>query len=135
VFKKIEISSISDNRGSISFLENRNLPVNFNFERIYYIYNVKDGEERGGHAHLALYQVMIAISGSFSVQLEKSSINSTINLDRPTEGLLIEPGTWRNLHDFSDNAVCLVLASAAYDETDYIRDYNVFQRMTIEKYW
>ena len=100
--------------------------VPFDIKRIYYLYDVPGGESRGGHAHKKLYQLIIAASGSFSVTLDDGKIKRTFFLNHPYQGLYIVPGIWRTLDDFSSGAVCLVLASGKYDETDYIRDYDNF---------
>lgn len=115
----------SDRRGNMSVVENgKSLP--FDIRRVYYLYDVPGGVERGGHAHRSLYQLIIAVSGSFSVTLDDGHLKRTILLNRPYKGLLIVPGLWRTIEDFSSGAVCMVLASSEYDEEDYIRDYSSF---------
>lgn len=115
----------SDRKGNLSVVENaRTVP--FNVKRVYYLYDVPGGESRGGHAHKNLYQLIVAVSGSFTVTLDDGRIKRTFMLNRPNFGLLVVPGIWRTLDDFSSGAVCLVLASEKYDESDYIRDYNKF---------
>ena len=103
---------------------NGNIP--FEIKRVYYLYDVPGGESRGGHAHKNLYQLIVAASGAFSVTLDDGKEKRTILLNRPYQGLLVVPGIWRELNDFSSGAVCLVLASEKYDENDYIRIYNDF---------
>lgn len=122
----IELNSYSsDRRGNMSVVENgKSIP--FDIRRVYYLYDVPGGVERGGHAHRSLYQLIIAVSGSFSVTLDDGHLKRTILLNRPYKGLLIVPGLWRTIEDFSSGAVCMVLASSEYDEDDYIRDYNSF---------
>ncbi len=122
----IELGSISsDRRGNMSVVENgKTLP--FDVKRVYYVYDVPGGEERGGHAHRSLYQLIIAVSGSFTVTLDDGHIKRSFLLNRPYRGLLVVPGLWRTIEDFSSGAVCLVLASSEYDENDYIRDYDSF---------
>jgi dTDP-4-dehydrorhamnose 3,5-epimerase-like enzyme len=100
--------------------------VPFEIRRAYYLYDVPGGESRGGHAHRELQQLIMAVSGSFDVVVSDGNIKRTILLNRPYHGLYIVPGIWRELNNFSSGAVCLVLASHPYDETDYIRDYNEF---------
>ena len=100
--------------------------VPFDIKRAYWVYDVPGGESRGGHAHKHLSQLLIAVSGSFSVTLDNGREHTTFLLNHPWQGLLIEPNTWRTLDDFSSGAVCLVLASDHYEETDYIYDYNEF---------
>lgn len=134
-FRTLELKTIHDLRGCLTVFENLSAAFLPKIERIYFIYNVSEDAERGAHAHKALTQLMIPISGSFVVDLEKNHYKESILLNNPSRALLIEPGTWRNLRNFSPSAVCLVLASNFYEEADYIRDYNEFIRMTNEKFW
>lgn len=113
----------SDRKGNITVVENQNT-VPFDVKRTYYLYDVPGGESRGGHAHKELSQLIIAASGSFTVTLDDGNVKRTFLLNRPYQGLYVVPGIWRTLDDFSSGAVCLVLASHGYDESDYIRDYN-----------
>ena len=113
----------SDRKGNISVVENSNT-IPFEVKRTYYLYDVPGGESRGGHAHKELSQLIIAASGSFTVTLDDGNVKRTFLLNRPYQGLYVVPGIWRTLDDFSSGAVCLVLASHGYDESDYIRDYN-----------
>lgn len=115
----------SDRKGNLSVVENNN-SVTFNVKRIYYLYDVPGGASRGAHAHKNLYQLIIAASGSFSVTLDDGNVKRTFLLNRPYQGLLVVPGIWRDLYDFSSGAVCLVLASEKYNASDYIRDYHEF---------
>lgn len=115
----------SERKGNISVVEN-NQDVPFEVRRAYYLYDVPGGESRGGHAHKELSQLIIAVSGSFTVTLDDGRVKRTFTLNRPYQGLYVVPGIWRTLDDFSSGAVCLVLASHEYDEGDYIRDYNEF---------
>ena len=115
----------SQRKGNISVVEN-NITVPFATKRIYYLYDVPGGETRGGHAHKNLYQLIIAASGSFTVTLDDGNVKRTFMLNRPYQGLLVKPGIWRTLDDFSSGSVCLVLASEVYDESDYIRTYDEF---------
>ena len=125
----IELNSFqSDRKGSISVVENgKTLP--FDIKRVYYLYDVPSGVERGGHAHRSLYQLIIAVSGSFSVTLDDGHLKRTFLLNRPYRGLLVVPGLWRTIDDFSSGAICMVLASSEYDEKDYIRDYSAFIKL------
>ena len=116
----------SQRKGDISVVENGK-EVPFDVKRIYYLYDVPGGADRGGHAHKALYQLIIAASGSFTVTLDDGTNKKAFTLNRPYQGLLIKPGIWRTLNDFSSGAVCVVLASEVYDASDYIRDYNDFK--------
>lgn len=115
----------SQRKGNISVVENQ-ITVPFSTKRIYYLYDVPGGETRGGHAHKNLYQLIIATSGSFTVTLDDGNVKRTFMLNRPYQGLLVKPGIWRTLDDFSSGSVCLVLASEVYDESDYIRTYDEF---------
>ena len=115
----------SDRQGDLSVVENEK-DVPFEVKRVYYLYDIPGGEERGGHAHKSLRQLIVAASGSFTVVLDDGSEKRSITLNRPYQGLLVVPGIWRELVDFSSGAICLVLASEKYDENDYIRDYGDF---------
>ncbi len=115
----------SDRKGNLSVIENGK-DVPFSVKRVYYLYDVPGGESRGGHAHKALYQLIVAASGSFSVILDDGKNKKIFDLKRPYQGLLVVPGIWRTLEDFSSGSVCMVLASERYDESDYIRDYGLF---------
>ena len=106
--------------------------IPFDTKRIYYLYDVPGGVSRGGHAHKGLYQLIFAISGSFTVTLDDGNVKRTFTLNRPYQGLLVKPGIWRELDDFSSGSVCLVLASEKYDEGDYIRTYEEFLKYRSE---
>ena len=112
--------------GNLTFVEGGN-HVPFEIARIYYLYDVPGGATRGGHAHRSLQQVMIAISGSFDVLLDDGSEKKQVTLSRSHRGLYIGPMIWRELVNFSSGSVCVVLASAHYDEADYFRDYDEFR--------
>lgn len=115
----------SDRKGNLTVVENGNtLP--FDVKRIYYLYDIPGGESRGSHAHRELEQLIIAASGSFTVTLDDGKDKRSFFLNRPYQGLLVKPGMWRDLGDFSSGAICLVLASDVYVEGDYIRDYSDF---------
>lgn len=123
--KLISFESLGDHRGSLVALEqNKNIP--FAIKRIYYIFDTKQGVVRGLHAHKALKQVAIALKGSCRFVLDDGITKEDIILDCPTKGILIDSCLWREMHDFSDDCVLMVLASEHYDESDYIRDYAVF---------
>lgn len=121
----IQIPKITEPRGNLSVIENQTVP--FEIKRVYYLYDVPSGSLRGGHAHKNLKQFLIALSGSFDVVLNDGKEVKTITLNKPNEGLLINPGIWRELNNFSSGSVCLVLASEVYNELDYIRDFQVFK--------
>lgn len=101
--------------------------IPFDVKRIYYLYDVPGGNSRGGHAHKDLFQIMIALSGSFTVTLDDGENKKSFHLYQPYQGLLIPPGLWRDLDTFSSGSICMVLASELYDENDYFRDYQKFK--------
>lgn len=112
-------------KGNISVVQNvKDIP--FEVKRVYYLYDVPGGESRGGHAHYELKQLIVAASGSFDVVIDDGNVKRTFTLNRPYQGLLVVPGLWRELNNFSSGSVCLVLASIEYDEADYIRSYEEF---------
>lgn len=121
----VELDKHHHTKGSITVVEN-NQTIPFDVQRIYYLYDIPGGESRGGHAHKELRQLIVAASGGFTVTLDDGKVKRKFVLNRPYQGLLIVPGIWRTLDDFSSGAVCLVLSSHVYDETDYIRSYNDF---------
>ncbi len=123
--KIIDLRKISDPRGNLTVIE-ENQDIPFGIKRVYYLYDVPGGESRGAHAHKELYQLLVAANGSFSVTLDDGNNKVTHTLKRPYYGLLIVPGIWRDLDDFSSGSVCLCLASEHYEAEDYIRDYNEF---------
>ena len=115
----------SQRKGDISVVENGET-VPFDVKRIYYLYDVPGGESRGSHGHKHLQQLILAVSGAFTVTLDDGENKKAFTLNRPYQGLLIKPGIWRTLDDFSSGSVCLVLASEKYEAEDYIRDYDEF---------
>lgn len=115
----------SQRKGDICVVENGNT-VPFDVNRVYYLYDVPGGATRGGHAHKNLYQLIVAASGCFTVNLDDGTNKKSVTLNRPYQGLLVKPGIWRTLDNFSSGSVCMVLASEKYDPEDYIRDYNDF---------
>lgn len=115
----------SQRKGDISVVEN-SITVPFDTKRVYYLYDVPGGVDRGGHAHKELKQLIVAASGCFTVELDDGSVKRTVTLNRPYQGLYVVPGIWRVLKDFSSGSVCLVLASEKYDPQDYIRNYDEF---------
>lgn len=120
----IDIPKIEDPRGNLSVIENDTVP--FDIKRVYYLYDVPAGAERGGHAHKQVQEFLVAISGSFDVILNDGSGEQVVTLNRPYRGLLITTGIWRELKNFSSGAVCLVVASDVYSEEDYIREFDEF---------
>jgi hypothetical protein len=123
--RTIDLPKITDVRGNLTFVEGNN-HVPFTFHRVYYLYDVPGGSERGGHAHKELEQLIIAISGSFDVTLDDGITKQRFSLNRPYNGLYVCPMIWRELDNFSSGSVCMVLASNRYDEDDYYRDYEQF---------
>ena len=121
----IDMSKIHAKTGNITVLEN-GVNVPFDVKRVYYLYDVPSGEERGGHGHYELEQYIVAASGSFDVILDDGVNRRRISLNRPNLALLIAPGLWRSLDNFSSGSICMVLASHVYDEADYIRDYKEY---------
>ena len=117
----------SDRKGNLSVVENH-ATIPFDVKRIYYLYDIPGGESRGAHAHKQLQQLIIAVSGSFTVILDDGNVKRSFTLNRPYQGLYVKPGIWRTLEDFSSGSVCLVLASEKYEVSDYIRDYDEFLR-------
>lgn len=128
----IELDKHHHEKGNITVLENGNT-IPFHVKRSYYLYDVPGGESRGGHAHKGLFQLIVAASGSFAVTLDDGKIKRTFTLNRPYQGLLVVPGIWRELDDFSSGSVCLVFASMKYDANDYIRDYEEFLKFKSDK--
>lgn len=128
----LELDKHHHEKGNITVVEN-GTTVPFDIKRTYYLYDVPGGESRGGHAHRELYQLIVAASGSFTVTLDDGNVKRTFLLNRPYQALLVVPGIWRELDDFSSGSVCLVLASHLYDEADYIRDYDEFLRLKGKK--
>lgn len=128
----INLPKISDPRGNLSFIEGgRHIP--FEIKRVYYLYDVPGGSDRGSHAHKSLHQFIVAMSGSFDVVLDDGREKRRFHLNRSYYGLYVCPMMWRYLDNFSSGAVCMVLASDYYDEADYIRDYEEFLRYANEK--
>ncbi len=124
--KIVSLPKISDPRGNLTFIEGgRHIP--FEVKRVYYLYDVPGGAERGGHAHKALSQLIIAMSGSFDIVLDDGTRKQRFHLNRSYFGLYVCPMIWREMDNFSSGAVCLVLASNLYDEYDYYRDYAAYQ--------
>ena len=123
--KLINLPKIEDPRGNLTFVEaNRHIP--FDIRRVYYLYDVPGGAERGGHAHKALHQLIIAMSGSFDIHLDDGCAKKTVHMNRSYNGLYVCPLIWREIDNFSSGAVCMVLASDYYDELDYYREYSEF---------
>jgi dTDP-4-dehydrorhamnose 3,5-epimerase-like enzyme len=124
----IELPKIVDPRGNLTFIEGMN-HIPFEIKRAYYLYDVPGGSHRGAHAHKNLHQFVVAVSGSFDVALDDGERGRRVHLNRPYYGLYICPMIWRFLDNFSSGAVCMVLASERYDESDYVRDHDEFLRL------
>ncbi|WP_395633865.1 sugar 3,4-ketoisomerase [Flavobacterium sp.] len=123
--KILPIPKIQDVRGNLSVIEGDVIP--FAMKRVYYLYDVPSGAERGGHSHKVQQEFLVALSGSFTVVLTDGKDKVSVTLNKPNEGLWIPNGIWRELENFSSGSVCLVIASDVFEEADYIRDYNEFQ--------
>ncbi|ATB64083.1 FdtA/QdtA family cupin domain-containing protein [Pseudomonas mosselii] len=130
--KLIELPKINDRRGNLTFVQSeREIP--FDIKRVYYLYDVPGGASRGGHGHRALSQLMISMSGSFDVTVDDGVSKKVFHLNRSYQGLYIPPMTWRDLDNFSSGAVCMVLASDYYAESDYFRHYKDFLEAVAEQ--
>jgi len=123
--RMVDLPKISDPRGNLTFIEGNN-HIPFDIQRVYYLYDVPGGAERGGHAHKGLHQLIIAMSGSFDVVLDDGKEQRRIHMNRSYSGLYVCPMIWRELDNFSSGSVLMVLASNVYDESDYYRNYDDF---------
>jgi hypothetical protein len=121
----IELPRIGDRNGSITAINNL-VEIPFEVKRVFYLYDIPGGENRGAHAHKECHQFLIAATGSFEVELFDGKIRRTISLNRPNSGLHIPPGIWASEVNFSSSSICLVLASESFDETDYIRNLSSY---------
>jgi len=123
--KTIDLPRVNDPRGNLTVVEsNRHIP--FAIQRVYFLYDVPGGSKRGGHAHKALHQLIIAMSGSFDIHLDDGYSKKTVHMNRSYYGLYVCPMIWREIDNFSSGAVCMALVSEYYDALDYYRDYNQF---------
>ena len=121
----IELDKIHNPAGNITIIQNSEWGL-FDIKRAYYLYDIPGGSERGGHAHKELYQLIVAASGAFDIIIDDGRHKKIVELNRPNFGLIVVPGIWREIVNFSSGAICLVLASEKYDEEDYLRDYSSF---------
>jgi len=124
----VDIPKISDPRGNLAVIEGDIIP--FDIKRVYYLFDVPSDSYRGGHAHKEQFELLIPISGSFSVIVNNGIEKTEITLNKPTRGLLMKSMVWRELIDFSSGAICLVINSGVFDEADYIRDYQEFIQLS-----
>jgi len=131
LIKTINFQPLGDERGSLVALEGSK-SVPFDIKRVYYIFGTKEGVSRGFHAHRNLKQVVVCVTGSCRFVLDNGKSREEIILDSAATGLVIEDLTWREMHDFSQDCVLLVLASEYYDEADYIRDYQKFLKAAVK---
>ena len=123
--KFIDFQEHGDWRGQLVALEeNKNIP--FAVKRVYFMYDTKEGVVRGKHAHRELQQILFCVAGACTISLDDGKEKTEVRLEQPYRGLLIGPGIWREMYDFTPGAVLMVLASEYYDESDYIRSYDVF---------
>ena len=121
----VELKSLKNRSGNITPIENH-VDIPFEVKRVFYLYDIPGGENRGAHAHKECHQFIIAASGSFEVQMDDGKVKKTVMLNQPYRGLHIPPGIWASEVNFSSGAICLVMASHTYNENDYIRNYHEF---------
>ena len=121
----VSLPRLSDGRGSLSFIQPGPV-LPFDIRRVYYLYAVPEGQERGAHGHRKLQQLMVAVAGAVDVECDDGRQSRTFRLDSPDTGLYVSPMIWRNLRGFQPGTVCMVLASEPYDEADYFRSYDDF---------
>jgi dTDP-4-dehydrorhamnose 3,5-epimerase-like enzyme len=125
----IDIPKVTDPRGNLSYIESNGI-IPFEIQRVFYLYDVPADSERGGHSHHKAWQLLIAVAGSFDVVLDNGFEQRRHTLNRPYKGLLIPPGYWRTMDNFSSGSVCMVVTNVKYDEADYVRDYHEFLRIS-----
>ena len=130
----IQLPKIEDLRGNLSVIEEE-MHVPFKIERTYWIYDVPGGQTRGGHAFKKQKEFIVALSGSFDVHVDDGNNKKVFSLNRSFYGLFIPAGIWRQMENFSTNSLAVILSSTAFDEDDYIRDYNAFKNQNYEKYY
>ena len=130
--KVLDLARIDLDSGALTAI-NSDDEVPFSIKRVYYLYDVPNKSDRGAHAHKELMQLVVAASGSFEIELNDGVNSKTFILRQPDEGLLVPPGLWRDLRNFSGGGVCFVIASMLYEESDYIRDFNEFEEFKIGK--
>jgi hypothetical protein len=128
--RPLKLRTITDSRGSLTAIEPNDGALDFEIRRVFYLHGITPGEARGAHAHRELAQFIVAVHGRLELTLDNGYTRETFILDRPDEGVLVPPMHWGELSGFTEGAVALVLASHPYDESDYIRNYNEFTRLT-----
>jgi hypothetical protein len=128
----VTLPRVNDSRGNLTFIEG-GTHVGFDIKRVYYLYDVPGGAERGGHAHRELRQLFIAMSGSFDVVLDDGCVRQRFHLNRSYVGLYVPELVWREIDNFSSGSVCMVLASEPYEEADYYRDYQEFRAAALAR--
>lgn len=129
----LEFSKVHDPRGNLSFIEG-GCHVPFSIKRVFYIYDVPGGETRGGHAHRENVTVLIAVAGSLDLHLTDGREEIVIPLNRSNKGVVIPPGVWDSMHNFTTGTVCVALCSHHYEESDYIRDFDRYQEYIAQLY-
>ncbi|PJG45158.1 hypothetical protein CAF53_25485 (plasmid) [Sphingobium sp. LB126] len=122
----VDLPMFPDHRGKLSFIQNDQSLVDFDFARLYFLYDVPFGGQRAGHAHRALRQLFFAFSGAYDLHLDDGFEKRTVRIEQPNRPFMVRPNIWRIVDGFTSGAVCAVLASDLYDEEDYIRDYETF---------
>lgn len=127
----ISLHKIEDPRGNLSVIEKQVIP--FGIQRVYYLYDVPSGAERGGHAHILQEEFILPVSGSFEVVLNDGVTQDVFLMNKPHVGLYVAKNTWRELRNFSSGAVCLVVSSGVYEEADYIRDFDQFMKFVAQE--
>lgn len=130
--KVVQLPKIHHANGNLTVVQHHE-QVQFDIARVYYVYDVPAGADRGGHSHKECYELLVAATGSFEVVVDDGFDKRRFSLNRPDQALLIVPGIWRTLHNFSSAAVCLVIDSHRYDEKDYVREYEQFMSMVKPK--
>lgn len=130
--KILHLPKIPDNRGNLSFIE-ENIHIPFSIKRVYWIYDVPGGEFRGGHSYKTLNEFIVALSGSFDVVLHDGKEETKYSLNRSYYGLYVPQMYWRKLENFSTNSLCLILANDVFKETDYIREFDEFQKIIADR--
>ena len=128
----VELKSLKNRSGNITPIENH-VDIPFEVKRVFYLYDIPGGENRGAHAHKECHQFIIAASGSFEVQMDDGKVKKTVMLNQPFRGLHIPPGIWASEVNFSSGAICLVMASHPYNENDYIRDYKEYENWRLKR--